>query len=57
MTGHGVSASTVPVLVRELLGRPCRCYREGDALARDYVPERVNIEHDDEGRINDVWYG
>ena len=57
VTGPRVSASTVPVLIRELLVRPCRRYREGDALTDDFVPERVNLEHDDEGRINDIWFG
>ena len=57
MSGPGVSACTVPVLIRELLGRPCRCYRQGDVLTDDWIPDRVNIEHDEEGRISDIWFG
>lgn len=46
-----------PVLIRELLGRPCRCYRQGDTLTKDFVPERANVERDESGRISDVWFG
>ncbi len=46
-----------PVLIRDLIGRPCRCYRHGDALTRDYRPERVNIEKDDDDRITKIWLG
>ncbi len=49
--------ATMPTLIRELIGRPCRCYREGDGLSQDFIPERVNIEHNAEGRINDIWFG
>ena len=60
--GGGVGATTPsawagPVLVRELLGRPYRCYRQGDALTEDFVPERVNLEHDENERISDIWFG
>lgn len=58
--GVGISAPTVgttPVLIRELLGRLGRCYTQGDALTKDFVLERVNIEHDRNGRISDIWYG
>jgi len=51
------SAGVLPILLREIIGHPGRCYRQGDALSRDYVPERVNIEHDEHGRISDVWLG
>ncbi len=51
------SIGAYPVLIRELLGRPCRCYRQGDALTKDFIPERANIEHDESGRISDVWFG
>lgn len=46
-----------PVLIRELLGRPGRCYRQGDALTQDYRPERVNIEMDAGNRITNIWFG
>lgn len=58
--GTGISTPTVgttPVLIRELLGRLGRCYTQGDALTKDFVLERVNIEHDRNGRISDIWYG
>ena len=58
--GAGISAPTVgttPILIRELLGRLGRCYRQGDSLTKDFVLERVNIEHDHSGRISDIWYG
>ena len=46
-----------PVLVRELIGRLCRCYRRGSALTLDFRPERVNIEKDDDERIVRIWFG
>ena len=51
------SLCSMPVLIRELYGRPCRCYRRGDALTKDYRPERVNIEKDDDDRITKIWLG
>lgn len=48
---------SVPVLTRELLGRPCRCYRLGDSLAEDFIPERVNLEMDADDRILRIWLG
>ena len=54
---RATSISAGPVLLREIVGHPGRCYRQGDALTDDYVPERVNIEHDEDGRISDVWLG
>ena len=55
--GPGNSICTQPILVRELMGRPCRCYRQGDSITKDFVPERVNIEHDEAGRVSDIWFG
>lgn len=51
------SVGAFPVLVRELLGRPSRCYQQGDVLTMDFRPERVNVERDDKGRISDIWFG
>lgn len=51
------SASSNPVLVRELIGRPVRAYNQGDALTRDFVARRVNIEIDGSGKIADIWFG
>ena len=46
-----------PVLIRELFGRPARCYKRGDPLTEDFVPDRVNIEKDDDGAITNIWFG
>lgn len=51
------SVTANPVLVRELIGRPCRPYRQGDALTKDFVPSRVNIELTANDVIADIWYG
>ncbi len=51
------SASALPVLTRELIGRPSRCYRHGDLLTQEFQPDRVNIERDDKNRISDIWFG
>lgn len=53
----GVSVASLPTLVRELLGRPGRCYQQGDPLSDDFIPNRVNIEHDENLRISDIWFG
>lgn len=55
--GRGMPLCAGPVLLREIVGRPGRCYRQGDALTADFVPDRVNVEHDANGRISDVWMG
>lgn len=54
---RGIPLCAGPVLLREIIGHPGRCYRQGDALSDDFVPDRVNIEHDGSGRISDVWMG
>jgi len=46
-----------PVLVRELIGRVVRCYKEGDPITKDYRPNRVNIVHDKNSVIINIWYG
>ena len=53
----GASVGTLPVLIRELMGRPCRCYLQGDPLSDDYIPVRVNVERDEDGQISDIWFG
>ena len=57
VSGPEAPGSTLPVLICELVGRPCRCYRRGDALTKDFIAERVNVEHDADGRISDIWFG
>lgn len=54
---RGTSLARSPVLIRELLGRRCRCYEQGTLLGDDFLPDRVNIEWDERGRIADVWLG
>lgn len=58
---HAVQNSSVrhaPAFIRELIGRPCRCYREGDPLTKDFIPKRVNIELTQKGDvIQDIWFG
>lgn len=55
---HGTrsGADGTPVLIRELVGRPVRCYRLGDPITKDFRPDRVNIVHLD-SRVTDVWFG
>lgn len=50
------SAASHPVLVRELIGTVVRVYQVGDAITKDFRPERTNIVTD-EGRIADIWFG
>ena len=54
MTGN---IQAYPVLIRELIGRPVRCYREGDAVTMDFRPERVNIVTDAASVIVDIYFG
>ncbi|MBU0724796.1 MAG: hypothetical protein KJ904_08585 [Alphaproteobacteria bacterium] len=46
-----------PKQVSELIGKPCRVIRPGDAMTRDYRPERVNIFVDAGNRIERITYG
>lgn len=46
-----------PTLISELIGRRCRCYKQGDMLTRDYMPMRVNVELDESNVIGKVWFG
>lgn len=50
------SAGANPVLVRELIGHVVRVYEQGDAITKDYRPERVNVVTG-AGRIADIWFG
>lgn len=50
-------AGSQPSLVTELVGRRCRYYKQGDPLTDDYVPQRVNIEHDASNVITSIWFG
>jgi hypothetical protein len=46
-----------PTTVKELAGHPLRVYKTGDALTKDWRPDRVNIEIDSKGIIVSVWFG
>ncbi len=52
-----MSVSMMPALIRDLIGRPVRCYAQGDSIEEDFVPDRVNIEHDAAKRISNIWFG
>lgn len=49
--------STDPTLISEIVGHPLRVYKTGDAITKDFRPDRVNIETDTEGTIVNVWFG
>lgn len=54
--GAVTSASTIPVLVRDLIGTLVRVYEQGSSITHDFRPERTNIvtkDHD----IVDIWFG
>ncbi len=51
------SVGSTPVLVRDLIGRPVRCYAEGTPVTRDFIPMRVNVVHSDDGKVVDIWFG
>jgi len=46
-----------PVQIQELVGRPLRVYKTGEAITKDRIPNRVNIETDDQGVIVNIWFG
>lgn len=54
MTGN---IQAYPVLIRELIGRPVRCFREGDVVTQDFRPQRTNIVTDAAGVIVDIYFG
>ena len=49
----------VDVRVREAqqYGRPVRAIRQGGFYTQDYVPDRVNIEYDTNGKVTGRWMG
>jgi hypothetical protein len=46
-----------PVQIQELVGRLLRVYKTGDAITKDFISNRVNIETDDQGVIVNIWFG
>jgi hypothetical protein len=53
----GECTKSNPIFVRELIGHPIRVYKTGDALTRDWRPDRVNIETSTDGIVVDIWFG
>jgi hypothetical protein len=53
----GAGGGTDPTRIDELYFRPVRCYRVGDGITKDWIPERVNIVHNHRGRIVEIWFG
>jgi hypothetical protein len=51
------TTSATPTIIEELIGRPSRYYTTGDALTDDLIPERVNIEVNNNREIVRVWFG
>jgi hypothetical protein len=49
--------NTQPVQIQELVGRLLRVYKTGEAITKDFRPNRVNIETDDQGIIVSIWFG
>jgi hypothetical protein len=42
--------------IEDLYGHECRVYKVGDALTKDFRPERFNVGLDD-GRMKEIWFG
>lgn len=51
------SISELPVLVKDLVGRPCRIIRPDSVVTNDWEPTRVNIFLDANDRIIDIRFG
>ena len=52
------SASSAPVLIRELIGRESRYYEDGSIITEDFRPERVNIVTEKGTNIiKEIWFG
>lgn len=45
-----------PTTLAEVIGRQCRYYEQGELLTLDYLPLRVNVEHDNH-RVLRIWFG
>lgn len=53
----GALTSSNPHTIRGLVGHPLRVYKTGDAITKDYRPNRFNIEIGKKGLIVNVWFG
>ncbi|WP_096086197.1 I78 family peptidase inhibitor [Agaribacterium haliotis] len=43
--------------ISTLIGKPSRVYTTGDRLTEDFIPDRVNIELSESGKIVKIWIG
>ncbi|WP_124832928.1 I78 family peptidase inhibitor [Burkholderia sp. Bp9031] len=48
------SYKTAPALIKDLIGRPVRVVKVGDAVTQDVVPGRVTVMVGTDGRIDDI---
>lgn len=53
----GSLTSAQPHSIAQLVGHPLRVYKTGDALTKDWRPERCNIELGDSDTIVLIWFG
>jgi hypothetical protein len=51
------ATDATPTTIEELIGRPSRYYTTGDVLTDDLIPERVNIEVNNDREIVRIWFG
>lgn len=51
------SASKLPVLIRELVGHPCRVVTPTTVITEDFNPNRVNVLVNEHDVIIDIRYG
>ena len=43
--------------IETIVGKEARVYKTGDALTKDFRPERVNIELSENNEIIQIWMG
>jgi len=51
------SISDLPVLIKDLINRPCRIILPDSVVTEDWVPDRVNIFVDATNRVTDIRFG
>ncbi|QBR03616.1 hypothetical protein E1956_41635 [Paraburkholderia pallida] len=51
------SARNLPVLIRELIGHPCRLLTPSTVVTEELNPNRINILVDEHNVITDIRYG
>lgn len=53
----GGTDADVPFPLQALIGRPCRLYRTGDPITKDFVRNRLSIEVGEDGKIVNASWG